>query len=174
MALNFNEMDGYMTPMTNSSYSKDYSGSDSGWSNSLADLKLNERLKPNNYMQSNYELSAFGPQGKNSFYNSLGQMKVDPEATGLSKYFTAPNMQAFGSAMEGLGSLASGWAALKNLGIQEKQLGITNDQWRQNYESQRTAVNNQIANQNAWKQAQGRTDYGSYVGGKPSGTNYVG
>ena len=44
MALNFNEMDGYMTPMTNSSYSKYYSGSDSGWSNSLADLKLNDEL----------------------------------------------------------------------------------------------------------------------------------
>ena len=174
MALNFNEMDGYMTPMTNSSYSKNYSGSDSGWSNSLADLKLNERLKPNNYMQSNYELSAFGPQGKNSYYSNLGKMKGDPKATGLGKYFTAPNMEAFGSAMEGLGSLASGWAALKNIGIQEKQLGIVNDQWKQNYESQRTAVNNQIANQNAWKQAQGRTDYGSYVGGKPSGTTYVG
>lgn len=87
---------------------------------------------------------------------------------------TAPGIEAFGSAITGLGSLASGWAALKNIGIQKDALADSNRQYTQNYEAQRTTTNNQIANQNAFKKAQGRTDYGSYVGGKPSGTTYVG
>ena len=88
--------------------------------------------------------------------------------------FTSGGMKGVGSLIGGLGGLAQGWASLKNARLARDAYDTQKDQWQQNYESQRTAVNNQIANQNAWKQAQGRTDYGSYVGGKPSGTNYVG
>ena len=83
-------------------------------------------------------------------------------------------MKGVGSLIGGIGGLAQGWASLKNARLARDAYDTQKDQWQQNYESQRTAVNNQIANQNAWKQAQGRQDYGSYVGGKPSGTNYVG
>ena len=39
----------------------------------------------------------------------------DPSASGLGKYLNKDFLGGMGSAMEGLGSLASGWAALKNL-----------------------------------------------------------
>jgi hypothetical protein len=90
------------------------------------------------------------------------------------KLFTKGGMEGFGSAMSGLGSLASGWAALKNLKLSRQAMENQQNQWQTNYDAQRLATNNAIANQNAWKQAQGRTDYGSYVGGKPAGTQYVG
>ena len=83
-------------------------------------------------------------------------------------------MEAFGHATKGLGALASGWGALKNLKLTRQAMEDSRNQWQTNYEAQRLATNNQIANQNAWKQAQGRTDFGSYVGGKPAGSNYVG
>jgi len=89
-------------------------------------------------------------------------------------WFNKDNMSAFASGAAGLGSLASGWAALKNLKLSRQALENQQSQWQSDYDSQRLTTNNQIANQNAWKQAQGRTDYGAYVGGKPAGTNYVG
>ena len=97
----------------------------------------------------------------------------DSDAT-KEGWFNASNMEAFGHATKGLGALASGWAALKNLKLTRQAMEDSRNQWQTNYEAQRLATNNQIANQNAWKQAQGRTDFGSYVGGKPSGTQYVG
>jgi hypothetical protein len=98
----------------------------------------------------------------------------DPSASGLGKYMNKDFLGGLGSAMEGLGSLASGWAALKNLKLTRQAMENQQNQWQTNYEAQRLATNNAIANQNAWKQAQGRTDFGSYVGGKPAGSNYVG
>ena len=91
-----------------------------------------------------------------------------------NKYLNKDFLGGVGSAMEGLGSLAQGWAAMKNLKLTRQAMENQQNQWTTNYEAQRLATNNAIANQNAWKQAQGRTDYGSYVGGKPAGTQYVG
>tara|TARA_B110000211_G_scaffold184538_1_gene209252 strand:- start:330 stop:803 length:474 start_codon:yes stop_codon:yes gene_type:complete len=102
------------------------------------------------------------------------QMPNNPDVGGLSKYLNKDFLGGAGSALQGLGSLASGWAAMKNLKLTRQAMDTQQNQWNTNYEAQRTATNNQIGNQNAWKQAQGRTDYGSYVGGKPSGTTYVG
>ena len=101
-------------------------------------------------------------------------MKNVVPPTWQSKYMNKDMLGGIGSAMEGLGSLATGWAALKNLKLSRQAMENQQNQWSTNYEAQRLATNNAIANQNAWKQAQGRTDYGSYVGGKPSGTTYVG
>ena len=163
-------------PAFQSSYSKNYSGSDSGFGNSLDFTKKQNMIASSNASalrnQSAYEMEAYGPKGKNAFL-SMGSGNPAPAPDGGNKYFTADNINAFGSAITGLGSLASGWAALKNIGIQKDALANQNQQWQTNYESQRTATNNQISNQNAFKKAQGRTDYGSYVGGKPTGTNYV-
>ena len=73
-------------------------------------------------------------------------------------------MNAFGSAVSGLGSLASGWAAMKNLKLTRQAMDTQQDQWNKNYGSQVITTNNQIDNQNAWKKAQGRTDFGKRVG----------
>ena len=97
-----------------------------------------------------------------------------PDDTKDKGWFNQENMSAFASGAAGLGSLASGWAALKNLKLSRQALENQQNQWQTDYESQRLTTNNAIANQNAWKQAQGRTDFGAYVGGKPPGTNYVG
>lgn len=98
----------------------------------------------------------------------------DPSASGLGKYLNKDFLGGVGSAMEGLGSLAQGWAALKNLKLSRQAMENQQNQWQTNFDAQALATNNQIANQNAWKKAQGRTDYGAYVGGKPAGSNYVG
>jgi hypothetical protein len=80
----------------------------------------------------------------------------DPSASGLGKYLNKDFLGGVGSAMEGLGSLASGWAALKNLKLSRQAMENQQNQWQTNFD------------------AQGRTDYGAYVGGKPAGSNYVG
>ena len=96
------------------------------------------------------------------------------DATGLGKYLNKDFLGGVGSALEGFGSLARGWAAMKNLKLTRQAMENQQNQWQTNFDAQALAANNQIANQNAWKQAQGRTDFGSYVGGKPAGTQYVG
>ena len=60
-----------------------------------------------------------------------------------------------GQAMEGLGSLAQGWAAMKNLKLTRQAMENQQNQWQSNFDAQALAVNNQISNQNAWKQASG-------------------
>ena len=88
--------------------------------------------------------------------------------------FSGGGMTGMGDLMGGIGGLAQGWGALKDAKLAREAFAQQQKQWEMNYESQRLVTNNAIANQNAWKQAQGRTDYGSYVGGKPAGTQYVG
>ena len=95
------------------------------------------------------------------------------DATGLGKYLNQDFLGGVGSALEGFGNLARGWAAMKNLKLTRQAMENQQNQWQTNFDAQALAANNQIANQNAWKQAQGRTDFGSYVGGKPAGSNYV-
>ena len=112
--------------------------------------------------QNNSSQTTFQPNSLND-YQSFGD-----------KYLNKDFLGGAGSVLQGFGSLASGWAAMKNLKLTKEAMDTQQNQWNTNYEAQRTATNNQIGNQNAWKQAQGRTDYGSYVGGKPSGTTYVG
>tara|TARA_Y100000389_G_C17347198_1_gene456485 strand:- start:526 stop:1014 length:489 start_codon:yes stop_codon:yes gene_type:complete len=136
-------------------------------SGSYADFKItdlyNGRINPDVQMQNTY--TNLPNQSKGIFGN------LTPD---FLSGITGDGMKGVGSLIGGIGGLAQGWASLKNARLARDAYDTQKDQWQQNYESQRTAVNNQIANQNAWKQAQGRQDYGSYVGGKPSGTNYVG
>ena len=79
-------------------------------------------------------------------------------------------MNMLGKGLGGLGNLASGWAALKGLGIAEDELEENKRQYNQNYaqqlrafEGDRTRANTRISDQNAWKTAQGRTDLGSLI-----------
>jgi len=79
-------------------------------------------------------------------------------------------MNMLGKGLGGLGNLASGWAALKGLGIAQDELEENKRQYNQNYaqqlrafEGDRTRANTRISDQNAWKTAQGRTDLGSLI-----------
>ena len=79
-------------------------------------------------------------------------------------------MNMLGKGLGGLGNLASGWAAIKGLGIAEDELDENKRQYNQNYaqqlrafEGDRTRANTRISDQNAWKTAQGRTDLGSLI-----------
>ena len=117
--------------------------------------------------------AAQGIADENKRYADLWRSGADnPNAK--EGWFNQDNMSAFASGAKGLGSLASGWAALKNLKLSRQAMENQQNQWQTNFDAQALATNNAIANQNAWKKAQGRTDYGAYVGGKPAGSNYVG
>ena len=79
-------------------------------------------------------------------------------------------MNILGKGLGGIGNLARGWAAIKNLGIAKDQLDENKRQYNQNYaqqlrafEADRTRANTRISDQNAWKTAQGRTDLGSLI-----------
>jgi hypothetical protein len=74
-----------------------------------------------------------------------------------------PTFKTAGSVMSGLGSLGQAWAGLQNVKLGKQELAQLKDQWNKNYASQAITTNNQIANQNAWKTAQGRTDLGDLV-----------
>ncbi len=77
--------------------------------------------------------------------------------------FNLPTFKTAGSVMSGLGSLGQAWAGLQNVKLGKQELAQLKDQWNKNYTSQAITTNNQIANQNAWKTAQGRTDLGNLV-----------
>jgi hypothetical protein len=70
---------------------------------------------------------------------------------------------AAGSILEGLGSVGTAWAGLQGVKLGKAELAELKNQWSKNYASQAITTNNQIANQNAWKTAQGRTDLGKLV-----------
>jgi len=65
--------------------------------------------------------------------------------------------------LQGVGQLAQGWAALKQIGIAKNQLAEGQRQYNQNYDAQKVTTNNAIADQNAYKIAQGRNDLAKYV-----------
>ncbi len=72
-------------------------------------------------------------------------------------------LSAINSGLGGLGSLAQGFAAIKQLKLGKQQLDFKKDVFNQNFAAQRTTVNNRINDQNAFKTAQGRTDFAKLV-----------
>jgi len=70
----------------------------------------------------------------------------------------------FSSAATGIGGLAKAWSALKTVGLTKDAYANQNKQWQADYDAQKTTTNNRIKDQNAFKKAQGRTDYGNLVG----------
>lgn len=78
--------------------------------------------------------------------------------------FSEGGLKGIGSIMGGVGALGQAYAGIKGLDLARDSMQMQQDQWSKNYEAQRTATNNAIANQNAWKAAQGRADLGQYVG----------
>ena len=74
------------------------------------------------------------------------------------------NLAMFSSAATGIGGLAKAWSALKTVGLTKDAYANQNKQWQADYDAQKTTTNNRIKDQNAFKKAQGRTDYGNLVG----------
>jgi len=131
----------------------------------LRDDRDNAVIPPVNYNTSGSGSNPFG---------YLDNVPKSPPGGGLGKYFTADNMDAFGSAIGGLGQLASGWAALKNIGLQRDAYDTMKNQWERNYGDQTTVANNMIADRNAWRNANNMTTTANYVGGQAPGKNYAG
>ena len=107
--------------------------------------------------------AAQGIADENKRYADLWRSGADnPNAK--EGWFNQDNMSAFASGAKGLGSLAAGWAAMKNLKLSRQAMEQQQNQWQANYDNQVTATNNQINNVNAWKKAQGRTDFERNIG----------
>jgi len=162
---NFNNISwagGVDTPYNSNNYNTSYNMADSIRKEVVPGLNQNAGWLSNDW-GNNWELAKGA--GKD-LWTGLGK--------GTDKLFTAGGMEGLGSVLEGAGNLARGWAAMKNLKLTRQAMENQQNQWQTNFDAQALAANNAISNQNAWKQAQGRTDFGSYVGGKPAGTQYVG
>ena len=180
-----NYLNDFSSTMSNLRVNPNSYNSDAGYSNTALDLakakqfdlktnQFNLRQQDRNYLDKGYESAAYGEGGRNAYETAINAPGATPEATWQDKYLNADFLGGAGSVLKGFGSLASGWAAMKNLKLTKEAMDTQQNQWQTNFDAQALATNNQISNQNAWKKAQGRTDYGSYVGGKPSGTTYVG
>lgn len=68
-----------------------------------------------------------------------------------------------GNAIGGLGNLAQGFLALKQLGLAKDSLEFQKEFSNRTFDAQRTTVNNRLNDQNAYKTAQGRTDLAKLV-----------
>ncbi len=90
---------------------------------------------------------------------------ADPAATEIDrgKYFNKDTLGLVVDGLLGVGSLLQGWGALKNVKLGRQQLAENRRQYDQNYAAQRTLINNAIADQNAYKVAQGMSNLSTLV-----------
>lgn len=90
-----------------------------------------------------------------------------PDNTGLFGNsdigFNTGTFKAGGSALQGVGALAQGWASLKQLKLSQEAFNLEKEFANKNYNAARDTTNNRINDQNAWKAAQGRTDLSKLV-----------
>lgn len=77
--------------------------------------------------------------------------------------FNKDTLGAVSAGLGGLGKLASGWAALKGIGVAKDELAMQTEFARKNFAATKTTVNNRIRDQNAYKTAQGRTDLAKLI-----------
>lgn len=86
---------------------------------------------------------------------------------GEGKLFTSGGdaLKGVGSVAQGIGSLMGAWTAMKGLDLAKQAAATQEAQWQKNYDATVATTNNAIANQNAWKAASGRTDFGQMIGG---------
>jgi hypothetical protein len=132
-----------------------------------------------NTMQNMYPaqgaMSNYMPMSQDEFNRRLAQaseMQRTPYTgfgssfIGDGKFFAngGDALRGVGAVLGGVGSLSQAWTAMKGLDFAKQAAATQEAQWNKNYEAQRTATNNAIANQNAWKLASGRSDTGAYVG----------
>jgi len=116
---------------------------------------------PSAFEMEGYALNQFGDSVINA--NSM----ITPDYNTKSKWgdlgWNTDTLKGAGSILGGVGSLAQAWAGLQNVKLGKEELAAKKDMWSKNYASQATTTNNQINDQNAWKAAQGRTDFASLV-----------
>lgn len=79
------------------------------------------------------------------------------------KYFNKDTLGLGIAGLLGVGSLLQGWGALKNAKLGKQQLAENRRMYDQNYAAQRTLTNNAIADQNAYKTAQGMSNLSNLV-----------
>jgi len=72
--------------------------------------------------------------------------QVKPEGFGLNN----STLNAGGSALQGIGSLAGAWAALQNVKLGEERLAMQDQQFGANFSNQATLLNNQVNKHNNW------------------------
>jgi nicotinamide mononucleotide (NMN) deamidase PncC len=94
-----------------------------------------------------------------TFQASLGTGDGD----GKSWWQNSGVIGAIGPALSGIGAIGSAYVGMKNVKLARAAMDQQNDQWGQNFASQQTLLNNEINNRNAWKKAQGRTDFSTNV-----------
>lgn len=94
----------------------------------------------------NYNQNFAAPQFNftDSLTSAIGNR---PSGPGFGMNLDTFNMA--GSALGGLGKLASGWAALKGIGLAEDQLGFQQDSFNKNFAMQEAAYGNRVAEANA-------------------------
>ncbi|SVB37950.1 uncharacterized protein METZ01_LOCUS190804 [marine metagenome] len=79
-------------------------------------------------------------------FDALGKGRTGPDSP-KRRFGEADWVDKFnigGNILGGLGDLASGWAALQNVGIARQSQKFKEDAWRQNMARQKTTVNNPI------------------------------
>jgi len=82
---------------------------------------------------------------------NFGQQRLNTNNTSPGSGF-GMNLDTFnmaGNAIGGLGKLASGWAALKGIGLAEDQLGFQQDAFNKNFAMQEAAYGNRVSEANA-------------------------
>ena len=99
------------------------------------------------------ELAAGSDRVDNAFwdfdFDALSKGRTGEDSTNSKKrrFGEADWVDKFnigGNILGGLGDLASGWAALQNVGIARQSQKFKEDAWRQNMARQKTTVNNPI------------------------------
>lgn len=77
--------------------------------------------------------------------------------------FTKENFGIAANVAQGAGSLINAYTGFKQLGVAEDQLALQEEFARKNLANQTRLTNNRLRDQNAWKAAQGRTDFAKLV-----------
>ena len=149
------------------------------WRNKAKFLQNTPRIgAPNEYIS---PMSTFNSgSGKSPFFHSgdpgtpgSGNIPTPrgiptPDSGGFGWNFDTLNLAS--KAIGGIGNLASGYAALKNIGVARDNLNFKRDAFNQQFGLNKslalnnlgnlvTTTNNQITNRNTFKKAQGRTDF---------------
>ena len=136
---------------------KNFNNFQKGWLNADASNQTDLGLSMSTWEPG--EVSSFMDQSNDgSFDKLMGGYNSDSDWG-----FNKSTFDTVGNVAGGFGKLAQAWAGLQNVKLGREELSSQKEQWNKNYASQATTVNNQISDQNAWKAAQGRTDFGNKV-----------
>jgi len=78
-----------------------------------------------------------------------GRLNTNNTSPGFDFGMNLDTFNMAGNAIGGLGKLASGWAALKGIGLAEDQLGFQQDAFNKNFAMQEAAYGNRVSEANA-------------------------